>query len=301
MTFYDRESEIDILREIEDNSHHLAQMTLLMGRRRVGKTTMLKNAYAQSSTVLYFFVAKKNEVLLCEEFVSEVEEKLSVSLGSFHNFAQLFKAIMIQSQSRNFTLIVDEFGKDYGNYFSILTLIASSKTSRAEIEGAMNMPVGGYLERLENDYNLIKRIRPFGAKEGSRNNKYLIDDNFLNFWFRFIYKYRSAIEIGNFDYVRNIVERDYETYSGLILEKYFRAVLIEAKQFSEIGNNWNKKGEDEIDIIALNDMEKRVIFYEVKRNKNRINIPLLEKKSQELVRKYQNFHIEYKGFSLENM
>ena len=61
MIFYDRETEIDILREIEENSHHFAQMTLLMGRRRVGKTTLLKNAFALSDTVVYFFVAKKNE------------------------------------------------------------------------------------------------------------------------------------------------------------------------------------------------------------------------------------------------
>jgi AAA+ ATPase superfamily predicted ATPase len=157
------------------------------------------------------------------------------------------------------------------------------------------------LERLEKDYNLIKRNRPFGAKEGSRNNKYLIEDNFLNFWFRFIYKYRSAIEIGNLDYVRDIVERDYETYSGLILEKYFRSVLMEAKHFSGIGNYWNKKGKDEIDLIALNDMEKRLVFYEVKRNKKRISIPLLEKKSEETVRRYPNYQIEYKAFSLEDM
>ena len=169
------------------------------------------------------------------------------------------------------------------------------------MENAMNMTVGGYLERLENDYNLIKRNRPFGAKEGTRNNKYLIDDNFLNFWFRFIYKYRSAIEIGNLEYVRDIVERDYEMYSGLILEKYFRCLLTETKQFSEIGNYWNSKGEDEIDIVALNDMDKRLVFYEVKRNKNRMSIPLLEKKSKEVVRKYPNYNIEYKAFSLDDI
>ncbi|MCL1911462.1 MAG: ATP-binding protein [Leptospirales bacterium] len=436
MIFYDRETEIGILREIEGNSGSFAQMTILMGRRRVGKTTLLKNAFASSNAVLYFFVAKKNEVLLCEEFTREVEEKLSVSLGNFQNFAQLFKSLMIQSQSRQFTLIVDEFqefaninssvfsdiqnywdsyketskinlifcgsiysimkrifennkeplygraastiiikpftvsvlkqilsdfhpdysredllafymitggiakyveqlvinkaftkkkildtvfkensffldegrtvlidefGKDHGNYFSILSLIASSKTDRAEMESVLNMPVGGYLERLESDYHLIKRNRPFGAKEGSRNNKYLIEDIFLTFWFRFIYKYRSAIEIGNLEYVRGVVERDYETYSGLILEKYFNSVLIETKQFSEIKNYWDKKGEVEIDLVALNEMEKRLIFYEVKRNKKRINISLLEKKSKEIARNYSNYHIEYKALSLEDM
>ena len=444
MTFYDREAEIDTLREIEENSHRFAQMTILMGRRRIGKTTLLKNAFSSPgnpieggrNNVLYFFIAKKNELLLCEEFAREVEEKLSLSMGSFQSFAQLFKALMIQSQLRPFTLIVDEFqefaninssifsdiqniwdsyketskinlifcgsiysimkrifendkeplygratakiiirpfaisvikqilsdfkpdyskedllafymitggipkyveqlvinraftkkrildavfkessffldegravlvdefGKDYSNYFSILTLIASSKTDRSDMESALNMPVGGYLERLEKDYNLIKRNRPFGAKEGSRNNKYLIEDNFLNFWFRFIYKYRSAVEIGNLDYVRDIVERDYEAYSGFILEKYFRSVLIESKQFSEIGNYWDQKGENEIDLVALNDMEKRLVFYEVKRNKKRISIPLLEKKGEAIACRYSDYHVAYKALSLEDM
>jgi AAA+ ATPase superfamily predicted ATPase len=57
MTFYDRESEIDILREIEENARDFAQMTILMGRRRVGKTTLLKNAFAASHL---FFCIEKN-------------------------------------------------------------------------------------------------------------------------------------------------------------------------------------------------------------------------------------------------
>ena len=76
---------------------------------------------------------------------------------------------------------------------------------------------------------------------------------------------------------------------------------MEEKQFSEIGNYWNRKGENEIDLIALNDMEKRLIFHEVKRNKKRINIPLLERKSEEIIRKYPNYQIEYKALSLEDM
>ena len=97
--------------------------------------------------------------------------------------------------------MVDEFGKDYGNYFSVLSLIANSKTERGAIESTLNMPVGGFLDKLEKEYNLIKKVRPYMAKEGSRSNRYRIEDNFLNFWFRFIYKYRSAVEIGNMEYL----------------------------------------------------------------------------------------------------
>ena len=394
MKFYNREKELATLRDIEASSKDMAQMTVMVGRRRVGKTTLLKRAF-EKSTTLYFFVAKKNEVLLCEEFVRQVEDTLSVYLGRFQSFAELFKALMMLSRERTFTLIIDEFqefnslnksvfsdmqniwdsfkersrinlilcgsiysmmkrifenskeplfgratsrliirpfniatikeiladynagyspedllafymatggvakyieqlvqakaftkrrildnlfkensyfldegrdvlidefGKDYGNYFSILSLIASSKTERSEIESILEMPVGGYLDKLEKEYNIIKRVRPFGAKEGSRANKYLIEDNFLNLWFRFIYKFRSAVEIGNLDYVRTIVERDYEVYSGIVLEKYFKAKMIDSKAFSDIQGYWNSKGEDEIDIVADNDFEKLRLF-----------------------------------------
>jgi AAA+ ATPase superfamily predicted ATPase len=435
MKFYDRTSEMAALQQIEQASAETAQMTMMIGRRRVGKTTLLKNAF-RSTPVLYFFVAKKNEVLLCEEFSQEVSGKLGIPIGSFTSFAELFRAIMQLSGRMNFTLIIDEFqefrnvnssvfsdmqniwdsakdgskinlvlcgsiysmmkrifenskeplfgrattkmvvrpfgietikeilsdhhpkytnedllafymvtggvakyiellvgkkaftkkailganfqegssfldegrdvlidefGKDYGNYFSILSLIASSKTDRGQIEGILNMDVGGYLERLEKEYNIIKRNRPFGAKEGSRSIKYKIEDNFLTFWFRFIYKYRSAVEIGNLDYILGIVERDYETFSGIILEKYFRTVMIESKAFSDIQGYWNSRGENEIDIVAINEAEKRLVFCEVKRNPRRINPAELERKSQDIVSEYPKFSVEYKGLSLEDM
>lgn len=198
-------------------------------------------------------------------------------------------------------VLIDEFGKDYGNYFSILSLIASSKTDRGQIEGILKMDVGGYLSRLEKEYNIIKRSRPFGAKEGSRSNKYKIEDCFLNFWFRFIYKYRSAVEIGNLHYIRDIAVRDYETYSGIILEKYFRTTMIEAKEFSDIQGYWNSKGEDEIDIVAINEFEKRLLFCEVKRNPRRISLTKLKNKARDIIAKHPKYSVEFKGLSLEDM
>jgi len=83
-------------------------------------------------------------------------------------------------------LLIEEFGKEYTTYFSILSLIASSKTARVEIESILGKNVGGYLDRLENEYTIIKKVKPIFAKEGSRTLRYEIIDNFFNFWFRFI-------------------------------------------------------------------------------------------------------------------
>lgn len=178
---------------------------------------------------------------------------------------------------------------------------AGLPTNRGQIEGTLKMDVGGYLSRLEKEYNIIKRNRPFGAKEGSRSNKYKIEDCFLNFWFRFIYKYRSAVEIGNLNYIRDIVERDYETYSGVILEKYFRASMIETKEFSDIQGYWNSEGEDEIDIVAINEHEKRLVFCEVKRNPRRISLSELKNKARDIIAKHPKYSTEFKGLSLEDM
>jgi hypothetical protein len=198
-------------------------------------------------------------------------------------------------------VLIEEFGKDYATYFSILSLISSSKTSRSEIESILEVSVGGYLDRMENDFNLIQKVRPIFSKTGGRNIKYAIVDNFLNFWFRFIYKYQSAVEIGNFEYLRSIVERDYPTYSRKILERYFTEKFATQNQYSAIGTYWEKGNQNEIDIVAVNDFEKTVLVVEVKRKKENISIPLLQEKGKSVKSQLEGYIFEYQGFSMDDM
>jgi len=436
MKFYNRGKEIALLAKTEKKSEQTAQMTFVVGRRRIGKTSLLVKA-STPNTFIYFFVAKKNEGLLCSEFVEEVKQKLKVELfGTIKTFKELFGYLMELSKTLHFTLIIDEFqefnsvnpavysdmqhiwdsqkesskinlilcgsvyslmkkifeqsreplfgratqrihvkalnietlkeilkdhfpkytsedllafymitggvakyvellmeakaftleaildeifsdnslfldegknvlidefGKDYGNYFSILSLIASSKTSRVEMESILEMPIGGFLERLEVDFGLISKVRPIFAKSGSRSVKYKINDNFLNFWFRFIYKYRSAIEIGNLNYVKEIVLRDYKVYSGRVLEKYFTDKMLAEENYSAIGTWWGKGNQNEIDIIALNETEKRLVIAEVKRKAENINIKELKQKAETLAILFKDYTIDYQGLSMDNM
>jgi len=434
MKFYNREKEIKNLKNIEQASKESAKMTIIVGRRRIGKTTLIKEAYPQK---LYLFVSKKNEALLCEEFIKIVEQQLEVKIfGEMKKFRELFEYLMELSTKRAFTLIIDEFqefltvnkslysdmqniwdsykdrsqmnlvlsgsiyslmkrifedrkeplfgrannkmelkafsvvtlkeiledyyptyipddllsfyiltggvakyveifvdakaftldaqldlifddyslfldegknllieefGKEYTTYFSILSLIASSKTSRTEMESILERNIGGYLEKLESEYRIIKKIKPIFAKKGSRTVKYEIIDNFFNFWFRFIYKYRSAIELENYEYVKKIVKRDYETYSGLFLEQYFQEKLRLSYEYSAIGNYWERGNQNEIDIVAINDDEKRMLIGEVKRNSKKIDLHKVEQKALKLTSKYRKYSVEYRGFSLEDM
>jgi len=199
-------------------------------------------------------------------------------------------------------VLIEEFGKEYYIYFSILSLIASSKTSRMEIESILEKSVGGYLDKLENDYSIIKSIKPIFAKPGSRTQKYYIEDNFLNFWFRYVYKNRTALEIGNYEYVKNIVKADFSTFSGLFLERYFKQKMALEGYFSNIGNYWEKGHLNEIDLICVNQQEKKVVFSEIKVQKDKIKLSLLEVKSQKLIQKeFQDYDIQYQALSIEDM
>ena len=436
MKFYDRQKELTLLDKIETLSCAVAQMTVVVGRRRIGKTSLLSKA-SEKTVNVYFFVSKKDETLLCLEFMEEVRLKLQLpDYIQISSFPKLFSYLMDISKTNHFTLIIDEFqefysinsaifsemqniwdskkqdskinliicgsvytlmnrifqdakeplfgramhriniepfgvstlkeiisdyipdytndqllafymltggvaqyvelmvnvgafridalleevlsensffldegknvligefGKDYAIYFSILSLIASGKTSRVEIESILEKHTGGYLERLEKDYRLIKKVQPILAKPGGRTIKYQIIDNYLGFWFRFIYKNQGAVEIKNLDYIKDIVMRDYSVYSGIILERYFRQKLIETKEYNQIGSYWERGNRNEIDIVAVNDMKKTVLIAEVKRLKEKINLKALELKAENLLQRFTGYKVKYSGFSLDDM
>lgn len=435
MKFYDREIETQTLRRIEKISHESSQLTVITGRRRIGKTTLIRHAY-EGHRILYFFVARKSEALLCNELVGAVRDILGEDLGDFSSISRLFGSLLQLSKRRHLTLVFDEFqnfkyvneaffsdmqnlwdankdeakmnlvvcgsiysmmtkifddrkeplygratsrirlrefslstlreilrdnnpdytpddllsmymatggvakyieqfltykaftkddiireifsygsyfldegrevlsdefGKDYGNYFSVLSAIASGYNERGKIKSYTGIEAGGYLDKLENSYDLVYRYRPYLASENSQNVKYGIKDNFLNFWFRFIYKYRSAVEIGNLDYVRQKVMDDYSTFSGWILERYFRQLYRETGLYNIVTNYWERGGKNEIDLIAVNETDHEIVIGEVKRNSSRIDMHGLEKKAEGIIAKRKGWKITYVALSLGNM
>lgn len=434
MKFYNRTQELQLLHQLDQQALDTGVMTVLTGRRRVGKT-ILALQHVHGKPFLYLFVGRKEEHLLCQEFLEEIRKNFKVPIfGEIRHFKDVFALLLEIAKEKKFTLILDEFqeffqinpsvysdvqklwdlnkyalklhvifigsvyslmhkifeeskqplfgradrilqikafsletlstilkekkifnaenffhfyvitggipkyldaifsepvknikdiiniilqkdslflnegknilieefGRDYLTYFSILELISQGKTSRKEIESLMEKDVGGYLHRLENDYAILTRHRSIHTKVHTRNQKYKILDNFLNFWFRFVYRYRSAIEIENFSYVKNVFERDYATYCGPLLERFFQQLLAETGQFNQIGAYWEKNNANEIDIVAINDMEKRILIAETKLNKNKINLQALMEKGQRLLKHYPNYTPKFLALSISD-
>ena len=439
MRFFDRENELERLADIERHSRRNAQFTVLTGRRRVGKTSLLLKAFSRTDFA-YLFVERKSEKDLCQTFKAELEAKLGmVILGEPDRFTQVFEQIMRFASQKPVTVVMDEFqefirvnpsvfsgiqklwdlhkdnarinlvvsgsvytlmqkifktkraalygretaflridpfrvsvlkkimgeyspgfsnedllalwaftggvakyvemlvdagaftvdamletiiredspfidegrsvligefGKDYGTYFSILSAIATGRTTRNEISQAVGRDAGGYLSRLENDYAIITRAQPLFASPAAKSVRYRLNDSFLIFWFRFIFKYGFLLEIRGHDRVRELIRRDYAAFSGFALERYFREKFIESSQWTRIGSWWDRKGENEIDLVCDDEVSGTLDFYEVKRDASRINLHDLEQKSGAFFAKnptLKSRNCFFKGLSLEDM
>lgn len=436
MKFYDRESEIAELKRLDALAEHTAQFTVLMGRRRTGKTTLMMKAF-DGKPYLYFFIGKKAEPLQCMDFQRQVESVLGLHVhGQVNNLTALFEELMAFARHTKVTLIIDEFqrlvdinedsisgiqqvwdryhaeshmhliacgsiysmmkrifedrkeplfgrktaridlkpftthvlkqilhdhnpafssedllmlyaitggvakyvaqlmdegcctwedmlhavcrpssifleegtellvgefGRKYQIYFSVLQLIAKGMTTQAEIDSIIAKNTGRYLDTLETEYSLINKRRPMWAKPNSQGVKYYIDDCFLMFWFRFVEANRSLVELGKLELLAEVIKQEYKQFSGMVLEKYFRQQYGERERVTEVSHWWDNKGEHEIDLIAIEKLDRRATVAEVKRNPNKFNLQLLEEKFQYIKPFLRGYQVELKGLSMEDM
>ena len=61
------------------------------------------------------------------------------------------------------------------------------------------------------------------------------------------------------------------------------------------------RNKNEIDIVAVNEYEKRLVLAEVKRNKDKIKMNILQQKASFLVKNFSKYSIDYIPLSLDEM
>ena len=157
------------------------------------------------------------------------------------------------------------------NYSAILKAIALGAKNYGEILSLTNMDksmLSKYTSVLE-DLGFIKRIYPIGIKPKPRKGLYTIADNYLRFWFKYVFPNRAELEIGNTSYILDKIREDYNTYLGSTYEQAAYEFLTEMKRknllpfsFKTLGKWWYK--DKEIDLIALDEEKSIVTFFEVK-------------------------------------
>lgn len=208
-------------------------------------------------------------------------------------------------------LLMAEFWKSSNIYFSILEAIANSKTKRSEIADYTKISYDSlwlYLDNLEKIYKYIEKINPI-VEQKSVLNRYKIKDNFLFFWFRYIYKKSNLIEIWKYDSLIDFILNDIDNIKWFTFEKLVKNLLISKNiqnkfiiNFEKIWNYFDKWW-NEIDLICYNEKEKKVVFIECKLNKSKITQKIKDDlivKSQNII-KFKDYKKEYLYISLEDI
>ena len=103
------------------------------------------------------------------------------------------------------------------------------------------------------------------------------------------------------DLLLEIVERGYEQYTGLVLEQYFRQKWMEEERVTLVGNYWDRKGQNEIDMIALNDIDKTAVVAEIKRQRKKFSPTELAEKTTTLNKNLSKYTVNQIGLSMEDM
>lgn len=136
-------------------------------------------------------------------------------------------------------LLTGDFGKKSGTYFSILSAVANGSDNQPELSGLLGeASINGHLKRLEEDYGLLRHMRPMFSRESSQAVRYEIPEVFVNFWFRYFFRCGYLAEMNaEQELCREIID-DYPRYSEIMLKKFFRKQMAESGLYAKVGQWW---------------------------------------------------------------
>ncbi|MCI4445676.1 MAG: ATP-binding protein [Candidatus Aminicenantes bacterium] len=168
------------------------------------------------------------------------------------------------------------------NYFSILKAIALNKTRISEIvneTGFDKSILHKYLFVLE-DLQLIQKEYPVTEKNPLKSKKglYRLQDQYFKFWFRYVLPNKSRLEEGREDLVLEIIRNDITSLVAENYEQVAREILSRDQtkifSFDRLGRWWDRN--EEIDLVALNEKEKKILLGEVKWSNKPVGLNILE-------------------------
>ena len=174
------------------------------------------------------------------------------------------------------------------NYFSIIRAIADGNHKGGKIAAVLEESTSAlapYMATLIDLGFLEKRV-PITEKNPGKSRKglYFIADNFIRFWFRYVYPFKGELELDNVQMVMEEIEKSFtSTFVALAYEDICRDILAKlcregAIGFtpSRIGSYWlnDYAGDTEIDVMAVDHQGKRLFAGECKYHAKPVDAPV---------------------------
>ena len=203
------------------------------------------------------------------------------------------------------------------NYFSIIKAIADGNHKLGKIAGVLGQETSAltpYLSTLS-DLGFIEKKTPVTEKnpEKSRKGLYFILDNFIRFWFHYVYPYKGELELDNMQIVLDEIRKDFvEKFVAFAYEDICKNIFADLCRNgtisfvpSRIGSYWlnDFDGDTEIDVMAIDHQNKRIFAGECKYHAKPVDVSVyfaLKKKVDgiaEIRKAYQGYDVIFGVFS----
>lgn len=163
---------------------------------------------------------------------------------------------------------------EIGSYFSVIKAIAAGNSRLSAIASILEVKATGLTKYLKTliDLDLVEREVPVTEEnpETSKKGLYKIKDNYIRFWFAFVYPNRSFIESGNSRIVMSKIQKSLvSAHTAYVYEDVCRERMWDLNaedcwpfHFSKIGRWWD--AHEEIDIAAVDPDGHNLILGECK-------------------------------------
>jgi len=173
-------------------------------------------------------------------------------------------------------------------YFSLLQAIAQGKQKLSEIVNAtgISQPMANKYLGVLSDLKIVVREIPVTEEKPlkSKRGLYRITDEFIQFWFKFIFPRRAEIEMGRIENVLDQIKRGMPQYLSVVYEKVAMETLWDYMDiffpFTCIGRWWDRN--EEIDIVGINKDLNSILFAEVKWSEKPVGINIYEELKQKV-------------------
>ena len=174
---------------------------------------------------------------------------------------------------------------EVGSYFSIIKAIAAGNSKLSAIASVLEIKATSLTKYLKTliDLDILEREVPITEEkpEKSKRGLYKIKDNYLRFWFAFVYPNRSFIESGHSRIVMNKIHKGLVTnHIGFVYEDVCRERMWDLNaedawpfHFTKLGRYWDNKCE--IDITALDPEGRNLILGECKYWQDAVGLSVL--------------------------
>ena len=174
---------------------------------------------------------------------------------------------------------------EVGSYFSVIRAIAAGNSKLSSISTALETKATSLTKYLKTliDLDILEREVPITEDnpEKSKRGLYRIKDNYLRFWFAFIYPNRSFIESGHSRIVMDKIRKSLvKNHTAFVYEDVCRERMWELNAdgvwpffFTKLGKYWDSN--TEIDITALDPEDKNLILGECKYWSDPVGISVL--------------------------